>query len=100
MVWWQAFKEGDSHAFDNLFRHYYPILIQYGSKITTDKDLLNDCIQDLFIELWQSTSNTVVQSVKAYLLRSLKYKLYKQFRQGQPMNPVNQVEDRIPFEIG
>lgn len=82
MLWWNAFKEGDRQGFDNLFRRYYPILLQYGLRITSDKELVSDCIQDLFIELWQSRSSTSVQSVKAYLLKALKYKLFRQFRGG------------------
>ncbi|HEX2627738.1 MAG TPA: sigma-70 family RNA polymerase sigma factor [Chitinophagaceae bacterium] len=80
ILWWNAFKDGDRQAFDNLFRRYYPVLLQYGMRITTDKELINDSIQDLFIELWQSRSSTSVQSVKAYLLKALKYKLFRQFR--------------------
>jgi len=82
ILWWNAFKEGDRQAFDNLFRRYYPVLLQYGLRITTDKELVSDCIQDLFIELWQSRSSTSVQSVKAYFLKALKYKLFRQFRSG------------------
>ncbi|MEO8174647.1 MAG: sigma-70 family RNA polymerase sigma factor, partial [Sediminibacterium sp.] len=67
-------------AFDNLFRRYYAMLIQYGSKICTDKNIVEDAIQDLFIELWQSKAGTQVQSVKAYFLKALKYKLLKQLK--------------------
>ena len=49
----------------------------YGHKITTDKELLEDCIQDLFTELWLSPSKTPIQSVRAYLLKALQYKLIK-----------------------
>ena len=77
MEMWQAFKEGDRDAFDKLFRNYFPSLVQYGSRICADNHIVDDCIQDLFIELWQSRSATTLQSVKAYLLKSLKYKLFK-----------------------
>ena len=56
------------------------MLIQYGSKICADKNIVEDAIQDLFIELWQSKSGTQVQSVKAYFLKALKYKLLKQLK--------------------
>lgn len=89
ILWWNAFKDGDRQAFDNLFRRYYPILLQYGLRITTDKELINDSIQDLFIELWQSRSATSVLSVKAYFLKALKYKLFRQFRS----NSITQTTD-------
>lgn len=74
---WESFKNGDREAFKQLFRQYYPSLFLYGCKITPDKELLEDCIQDLFTELWLSPSKTPVQSVKAYLFKSLQYKLLK-----------------------
>lgn len=74
---WQRLKSGDQDALAELFRAYYPLLIRYGSKICADKGLLEDAVQDLFAEIWQSKSRTEIQSVQAYLLKALKYKLYK-----------------------
>jgi len=74
---WESFKDGDKESFRELFRKYYSSLYLYGYKITQDKELLEDCIQDLFTELWLSPSKTQVKSVKAYLLKSLQYKVLK-----------------------
>jgi len=78
---WESFRKGDKEAFAALFREHYETLYKFGNKFTTDTELLEDCIQELFVELWQSSSQTHVLSVKAYLLKSLKYKLLKAFRQ-------------------
>lgn len=97
--WWNAFKKGDRDAFDNLFRRYYPVLTQFGSKICTDREMLEDAIQDLFIELWQSRSTTPVQSVKAYFFKALKYKLFRQIRlQNQQAQRINST-DQFPFTL-
>jgi RNA polymerase sigma factor (sigma-70 family) len=78
---WESFRKGDKDAFATLFRQYYEGLFRFGGKFTNDTELLEDCIQELFIELWQAKSETPVLSVKAYLLKSLKYKLLKAFHQ-------------------
>jgi RNA polymerase sigma factor (sigma-70 family) len=78
---WESFRKGDKDAFAALFREHYETLFRFGNKFTTDTELLEDSIQELFIELWQAKSETPVLSVKAYLLKSLKYKLLKVFRQ-------------------
>lgn len=78
---WESFRKGDREAFAALFRQHYEALFRYGSRFTADSDLLEDIIQELFLELWQSKSSTPVLSVRAYLLKSLKYKLLKVFRQ-------------------
>ena len=77
---WESFRNGDKEAFASLFREHYTVLFRFGSKFTPDSELLEDCIQELFVELWQAKSRTPVLSVKAYLLKSLKYKLLKSFR--------------------
>ncbi|HEX7906334.1 MAG TPA: sigma-70 family RNA polymerase sigma factor [Chitinophagaceae bacterium] len=96
---WNAFKEGDRTAFDNLFRRYYPFLLQYGLKITGSTELVDDCIQDLFIELWQSKANSPVQSVRAYLLKALKYKLYRQLKNTLPLQSAETILENNSFEI-
>jgi len=77
---WESFRKGDREAFATLFRQHYAVLFKFGSKFTTETELLEDCIQELFIELWQAKSQAPVHSVRAYLLKSLKYKLLKIFR--------------------
>ena len=85
---WESFRKGDKEAFAALFREHYAALFRFGSKFTTDFELLEDAIQELFIELWQAKSATPVLSVKAYLLKSLKYKLLKLFRQKGKLLPL------------
>jgi len=72
--------QGNRDALGVLFKRYYSLLYNYGSKICTDRLLLEDCIQDLFAELWLKKTSQPIQSIKAYLLQALKYKLYKSFR--------------------
>ena len=74
---WESFRQGNRETFAVLFRKYYGQMYLFGNKFIADKELLEDAIQELFLELWQSKSQTPVFSVKAYLLKSLKYKLLK-----------------------
>lgn len=82
-----------------LFSVYYPVLLKYGSKFCPGQELLEDCIQDLFAEIWQSPSSPEIQSVKAYLLKALKYKLYKKLRQRPPGSYVEGAANEMAFEI-
>jgi len=72
---WDSFVQGNKEALGFLFKRYYSLLYQYGSKICSDKSTLEDAIQELFTELWQKKSTQPIQSVRAYLLQALKYKL-------------------------
>ena len=75
---WQAFKQGNRDAFEFLYQQNIQHLIRYGYKITNDRSLIQDCIQDLFVELWESRENlSDVNSAKHYLMKSLRYKLVR-----------------------
>ncbi len=78
--YWQSFLQGDKDALGWLFRRYYPDLFRYGHKICNDAAMLEDCIQELFIEIWQSRNPPPSTSIKAYLLKAMKYKLLKLLR--------------------
>jgi RNA polymerase sigma-70 factor (ECF subfamily) len=95
---WEAYQKGDHDSFAILFRRYYEPLVQYGSKLTNNNDVLEDCIQELFTELWQNKSQTQVQSVKAYLFKSLKYKLYRA-HQRRTTGPFNENHSDVLFEL-
>ncbi|MBC7946824.1 MAG: sigma-70 family RNA polymerase sigma factor [Chitinophagaceae bacterium] len=96
---WNAFKEGDKNAFGELFRRHYSLLYQYGIKLHPDTVVVEDCIQDLFFELWQSRSASPIQSVKAYLLTALKYKLFKVHRDQPTVKEFDDGNDGVHFDI-
>lgn len=96
---WNAFKTGDREAFGEIFRRHYPLLLQYGSKICTDNTVVEDCIQELFTELWQNKPVSEIQSVKAYLLVAVKYKIFKTYRNHPAIKSFEEASDNTPFEI-
>ncbi|HVT86455.1 MAG TPA: sigma-70 family RNA polymerase sigma factor [Chitinophagaceae bacterium] len=74
---WRQFKDGDEESFVRLFRNYYSDLFNYGCKITKDHALVEDCIQDLFADIWRNNGKTEINSLKAYFFRAFKFKLLK-----------------------
>ena len=96
---WHSFKEGDRDAFGELFRRHNTVLFQYGAKLCPDRAVVEDCIQELFTELWQNNPVAPVQSVKAYLLTAVKYKLYKFHRDNPAAKPVEDLNNSNGFEI-
>lgn len=73
---WLLFLSGDSQALDTLVKDHYNLLYQYGCKFTRDTGLVKDCIQDLFLFLWQKrTSIRETPSVCHYLMKALRRRL-------------------------
>lgn len=81
---WQAFQLGDEAAFAQLYERYVDALFHYCSRFTTDRDLVKDCIHDLFVELWKSRSTvSATTSVRFYLLACIKRKVIRQLDRQQ-----------------
>ena len=75
---WDRMKSGDKQSLSKIFTFYYSDLYHYGIKIFNLPDLVKDSIQDLFLRIWEKRSSLGnVQNPKAYLLSSLRRKLFK-----------------------
>ncbi len=74
---WSQVRNGNTESFVSIFKNYYSDLFNYGCKITDDVTIVEDCIQDLFIDLWRTKGKAEIVSLKAYLFTAFKFKLIK-----------------------
>jgi RNA polymerase sigma factor (sigma-70 family) len=74
---WQAMKGGNPEAICRMMEKYYQPLYRYGLKLTAgDETLTKDCIQEVFIKLWNNRSGLGdVTLVKPYLLTAFRRRL-------------------------
>lgn len=94
---WTSFKEGDRGAFEFLFKEYANMLFNYGSKFTTDKALIKDCIQELFITLWNRKDHLGEPAdLKNYLFKAFRNSLSKSVVFD---NKFSSIDERPLFEI-
>lgn len=69
---WNNFIAGNKSVLEIIYRRYYPSIFNYGIVLCNDKELVKDCIQDLFMKIYKSEKLRPTTSVQAYLLKSLK----------------------------
>lgn len=78
---WVSFKKGDRDSFEKIFQQYYSLLISYGRKFTTDRYLIEESAQDLFLKLWNNRYTlSVPASVKPYILKSFRSVLFRKLQ--------------------
>lgn len=71
---WDEFTGGSQEAFSRLYSDFYPQLIPYAKKICKEKEMALDAVHNTFLNLWQNRESLKeVQSVKFYLLRSVRH---------------------------
>lgn len=94
---WVELKAGDEQAFSILFKRYYGCLLQYGNTFLPFSEKVQDCVQDVFTDIWvyrNSLSSTVV--VKAYLLSSVRKRIVRLQQRDRVFNKSKSV-DAIEF---
>jgi len=94
---WSTLKSGDEKAFSTLFKKYYSHLVRYGNSLLPFPEKVQDCVQDVFTDVWvyrHSLNNSVV--VKAYLLSSLRKRIAR-LRERDHIFRKTTTLDFIPF---
>ncbi len=72
-----AFKEGSRTSFDQIYDQLYPSLYNYGYRLCQNDELVKDCIQNVFIEIWQKRDRLEkIQALKFYLFKILRRKIF------------------------
>ncbi|HYH56764.1 MAG TPA: RNA polymerase sigma factor [Anseongella sp.] len=85
---WDAFRQGSKQAYEFLYKDHFQSLYEYGARLCEDKALVKDAIQDLFIKLWHSRARLgKVNSVRFYLLVSLRNIIFNKLRQSKRAAP-------------
>lgn len=97
-----SFQAGNMAAFSQLYDLHINILFNYGLKLTIDKELLKDCIHDVFVKLYTKKEELgAIDNVKSYLFISLKNKLCDELRKRMYMSDtaVEEINVVSPMDV-
>lgn len=82
---WKYFKKGNEAAFIHIYNNYFKELLGFGYQITSNTGIIEDAIQDIFVDLrgrHASLPNLKV-SIKAFLFKALKNKILAYCKRDQ-----------------
>lgn len=75
--WWHMLKNGDRTVLSKIYAAFVSPMFGYGMSIIADRELIKDCIQDVFIDLWKYRANlSDTVNIKFYLFKSLRNRIY------------------------
>lgn len=85
---WYSFLKGDDKAFALIYFQHITSLLAYGYKISPEKELVHDAVQEVFLDLYEKRSKSHVEigNLKAYLLIALKHTLLKMILRQRKQN--------------
>ncbi|RIH65477.1 sigma-70 family RNA polymerase sigma factor [Mariniphaga sediminis] len=86
---WQKFIDGDREALSALYFDFFDVLLNFGMKYSSDRYLVEDCIQNIFVDLIRNKGNgKQINNIKFFLLKSIKNQILYQQRKTQKLIPV------------
>lgn len=87
---WFKFKIGDRNSFEEIYNEFVDQLYAYGAKITTDKELLKDCIHDIFLDLYRYNLKLKNPELLGfYLYKSLKRSIIKKIQKEKRLESIH-----------
>ncbi|WP_346858511.1 sigma-70 family RNA polymerase sigma factor [uncultured Draconibacterium sp.] len=106
---WQSFRKGNKDAFQKIYFNHYRFLYNYCRKFTSDTSLVEDLIQDLFINILVRKDNlSDTDNIRMYLLCSIRRSLFKTLNEKEnkvtdlfdPLNPAFRFDEGIEPNFG
>jgi RNA polymerase sigma factor (sigma-70 family) len=74
---WELFKSGDKSAFQTIYESHADALFNYGMNFGGDNSEVRECMQDLFVEIWNRKEYLGrTDNIRYYLLKSLRRRIF------------------------
>ncbi|MDR2497291.1 MAG: sigma-70 family RNA polymerase sigma factor [Tannerellaceae bacterium] len=97
---WSRFLSGSDEAFASLYSDYADLLYAYGSRFTSNQELVKDCVQEIFIKLYTGRKGlNQVENIKVYLMQAMKHALFDYFRKEVDHYPIDSIEPTFHAEF-
>ena len=94
---WDKLRAGDERSFSLLFEKYYGDLINYGNSFSPFAEKVQDCVQDVFADIWLYRESLQKPNVvKAYLLSSVRKRIARLYERDHIFKKIT-TTDSIEF---
>ncbi|MEQ9217183.1 MAG: sigma-70 family RNA polymerase sigma factor [Cyclobacteriaceae bacterium] len=106
---WDQFRNGCDYSFKVIYENHVQNLLLYGRRLNNDRDLVANCVQQLFANLLDRRKHLgPTDNINYYLLKAFRSILIKELKKSQRLTAdelkieqntsVNSVEDEIIYE--
>ena len=97
---WKKFKAGDSNAFKTIYNEFADALFSYGARYSSDRDLIKDAIQDLFVDVYTYGNNLrKPESLEFYLFKSLKRIIFRKLVEKNRYTSVQEHTEKFELKF-
>ncbi|TKC59991.1 sigma-70 family RNA polymerase sigma factor [Pedobacter hiemivivus] len=77
---WDAIKNNELKAFNILFDRYWSAIYKTAYNYNKDPEVCTEITHDIFLNIWNKRQSLEIHAIKAYLISSARYHVYKRER--------------------
>lgn len=86
---WKLISADDRQAFGHSFKRYSKELFKYGQRFTGARQVVEDVIQDVYLDLWNKRATTCIeQSIKYYLFTAFRREIIRRLSRLRLQEPM------------
>lgn len=74
-----SLREGNGHAFTEIYNRYWKTLLGIAYHHCKDKTLAEEIVQEVFISLWNRRKEKSIDNIEAYLATAVRLSVFKQY---------------------
>ena len=78
-----SMKPDDIRSFEEIYRQYWSKLYIYAFNVLRERDLCEDIVQEVFIDLWAKRNKVQISDLHSYLFQSVKFQIFNHFRKSK-----------------
>lgn len=99
-ILWNDFRNGDRAAFSRIYEIFAADLYRYGYNLVRNKQLVEDCLHELFLHLHhQQTKLGPTNNIRFYLYRSLRHRMMDALKKLKKYDSEEDVFDHAEFSV-
>lgn len=78
-----SIKLDDEAALKQIYKQYWSRLYVYAFNVLRDREICEDIVQELFIDLWERRHDVQISDLSSYLYQSVKYQIFNRLRESK-----------------
>ncbi len=98
--YWSLLVEGDQRGLEGIYNLFARDLFAFGMSVVPDYDFIQDCVQEVFLDIWKYHRNLqAVSNIKVYLFKSTSHKIFKEIKRAKKTNweALNEENTALPI---
>ena len=79
----QSIKLDDKRSLEKIYRQYWSKLYIYAFNVLREKEICEDIVQEIFVDLWTKRDEVQISDLNSYLYQAVKYQIFNYFRKSK-----------------